>query len=551
MEVNLPLLTESAYQGLYYLGNCYFVGRNQVVKYSPDTGISEVVFSGALPTTYGCGGAGKYIWAYITGRGTNEDVRVHIDLFDAQSGSYTHDYRAITTHSYPTGYSYEDPSVELIQYDETRHRFYVFFTLTYNYYPVAGLEGYNCYRLELDATTLQKVSGSSISWSDAYVPRRGQDIKGYYFGKRGRDGAAHRWKNFTEWGAISNTALAAGVSDSTMTYGLCGFYRAGKVYFVGGGYQFASYNHKLTELDVTSRIKRVIYDDEPFSSSYALDGGDTYYVGAEGKVVAYKFVPYENTFTVYDSLGAELATLSDVPSLKSVSLHAEGEYNQNAALTLVDVFDHVYTLYFQPTHTSASNSFIGLSTGPGAPPSIMVGQAYDVPLESTSFYVVYGDPTPQNVIVGYQMSCEKNVVYKDSLTEVARYSGTFRSTISVTDPVFTITNLGMPAFNYIWIKSLGRYYFVTDIVNIRANLWEIHAHVDVLYTYRNAINGLKAHVTRSSRSFNTQLVDAALPTPVFSEVALQSSYLYEGEENPLSPLQESGYHYLLTAIRRG
>lgn len=541
-EVRLPLLVDERYHGMYYLGNCYFIGLNHIVRYNPDTGVSEVIFSGTLPNTYGCGANGKYIWCSLTTPGVYGNTTLDVHLFDCVTGQYTPNYKRILLYSDPA-WAHGDPkTVELIQYDKVNNRFHVFFEMYYRY-PVPY---YDKYRVTIDATTLEKVAGTGVGWGD-YIPSKGQFIEGFYFGKFGGDVRVQP-QRVAEWGSLSSdSTMGNAVTDASMTYGLCGFYRGGKVYFVGG----STYNHTLTEMDTTTRIKRTLFEGEPFANCYALDAGDTYYVGGAGYVISYKFVPYENTFTIYDTLGATLASISDLPTVKSISLHASGDLNQDAALTLIDIFDQAYTLYFHPSHTRPDNAFIGLAMTPSQNPAILVGQVYDIPLETSNFYAVYGDPTPVNVCVAYKMSCEKNQVFKaDSLTEVARYNGTFRNTISITDPVFTITNLGMPEFNYIWIRSLNRYYFVTDIINIRANLWEIHAHVDVLYTYRNSIVGLSAHATRSEAYGDPQLVDAAVPSPVFSDISLQMSYLYEGEENPLDPLTSTGHYYLLTAIRK-
>ena len=38
-----------------------------------------------------------------------------------------------------------------------------------------------------------------------------------------------------------------------------------------------------------------------------------------------------------------------------------------------------------------------------------------------------------------------------------------------------------------YIEEFGRYYFINDIVNVNANMWEIHAQVDVLQTFKNDI----------------------------------------------------------------
>ena len=49
-------------------------------------------------------------------------------------------------------------------------------------------------------------------------------------------------------------------------------------------------------------------------------------------------------------------------------------------------------------------------------------------------------------------------------------------------PVFLLNNSGIPSFNYFSFE--GRFYFVTGVKNVRQDLWEISAEVDVLATFK-------------------------------------------------------------------
>ena len=63
--------------------------------------------------------------------------------------------------------------------------------------------------------------------------------------------------------------------------------------------------------------------------------------------------------------------------------------------------------------------------------------------------------------------------------------GTLRDASSVIDPVIMVekTNPAKVHYNYMYIEEFGRWYYINDIISVRNNLWEIHAHVDVLYTW--------------------------------------------------------------------
>lgn len=71
--------------------------------------------------------------------------------------------------------------------------------------------------------------------------------------------------------------------------------------------------------------------------------------------------------------------------------------------------------------------------------------------------------------------------------------GSLRSDSSIIDPIIMIEK-GNPArynYNYMYIEEFGRWYYINDIISYRNNLWEIHAHVDVLYTWRADIRNME------------------------------------------------------------
>lgn len=64
-------------------------------------------------------------------------------------------------------------------------------------------------------------------------------------------------------------------------------------------------------------------------------------------------------------------------------------------------------------------------------------------------------------------------------------NGSLRDESSVIDPVIMIekNNPTLYDYNYMYIPEFKRWYYINDIISIRNGLWEIHAHVDVLYTW--------------------------------------------------------------------
>ena len=75
-----------------------------------------------------------------------------------------------------------------------------------------------------------------------------------------------------------------------------------------------------------------------------------------------------------------------------------------------------------------------------------------------------------------------NVADKD-FTTISTLTGTLRTETSITDPSIVIEYAGaLQDVNYFYIPQFQRYYYVTDIRAVRAGLWEISGHCDVLTT---------------------------------------------------------------------
>ena len=83
----------------------------------------------------------------------------------------------------------------------------------------------------------------------------------------------------------------------------------------------------------------------------------------------------------------------------------------------------------------------------------------------------------------------------------------FKNPTSLLEPVLIVAFNTKPYYNYFSIDN--RYYWITDIVSLKEDLWEISGKVDVLATYRRHIQNTRAFVLFDSTS-NTQLPDNRL-----------------------------------------
>lgn len=110
-------------------------------------------------------------------------------------------------------------------------------------------------------------------------------------------------------------------------------------------------------------------------------------------------------------------------------------------------------------------------------------------------------------IILYTTKSESNRVTK-TLENAATFSGTLRERTNVMYPSFVIQgDVSLVDYNYAYIEDFKRYYFITDLVSERNNLFRIDLTVDVLMTYKDQIKELTAVVDRQEKKFNLYLQD--------------------------------------------
>ena len=97
-------------------------------------------------------------------------------------------------------------------------------------------------------------------------------------------------------------------------------------------------------------------------------------------------------------------------------------------------------------------------------------------------------------IVLYVNSSEKQAINK-TISSGETLTGSLRDESSVINPSFLIQHTNPSAYNYCYIAEFGRYYFITDIVSVRTNLWRINCTVDVLMSFKTQILNLNVTVS--------------------------------------------------------
>ena len=89
-----------------------------------------------------------------------------------------------------------------------------------------------------------------------------------------------------------------------------------------------------------------------------------------------------------------------------------------------------------------------------------------------------------------------NAVNK-TLQENEEYTGVLNATFNVLTPVVRFRTRTPVSFNYVFIKSLNRYYFVSEL-NQDGDICTVRLRVDVLQTYKEKILTSRATLTKGA-----------------------------------------------------
>lgn len=132
--------------------------------------------------------------------------------------------------------------------------------------------------------------------------------------------------------------------------------------------------------------------------------------------------------------------------------------------------------------------------------------------QDLQFRVMGNIPHPVNSIEIqlYQTNSDPNCINKVLGAKQILY-GTLREDASVLTPTILIASEIMFRWNYVYIPSTERYYFITDIKIQHTNLYEISLKCDVLMSYKDAILNMSAYVLRSASKYDWDITDTMPP----------------------------------------
>ena len=135
-------------------------------------------------------------------------------------------------------------------------------------------------------------------------------------------------------------------------------------------------------------------------------------------------------------------------------------------------------------------------------------------------------------ITFYKNSSEKEKIGK-SLSSGLTLSGNLRDECSITSPSILVEATSLVDYNYCYIPEFKRYYFISDIVSVRNNLWRVSLKCDVLESFKSDILNSSCIVKKQqNQSYSNNIDDGSYINRVdnFIEIAnYQNGFNADGE----------------------
>ena len=135
-------------------------------------------------------------------------------------------------------------------------------------------------------------------------------------------------------------------------------------------------------------------------------------------------------------------------------------------------------------------------------------------------------------ITFYKNSSEKEKIGK-SLSSGLTLSGNLRDECSITSPSILVEATSLVDYNYCYIPEFKRYYFISDIVSVRNNLWRVSLKCDVLESFKSDILNSSCIVNKKqNQSYSNNIDDGSYINRVdnFIEIAnYQDGFNSNGE----------------------
>ena len=200
------------------------------------------------------------------------------------------------------------------------------------------------------------------------------------------------------------------------------------------------------------------------------------------------------TFRFYSSNGQTLRATVERYSIKNILISLIGS---TRTIKIDGVTIATYSEAIPENHSLVGLSLSANSNRPVIQLDYVYSGSYN---ENTDFFECivevpdYGETMTINL---YHNKSKKNVLFKELVTVGTALTGTLREKSSIINPSIIIERHGVLDFDYVFIPQFKRYYYVTEVISIKRDLWLIGLRVDVLMTYQSLIRLQTCYVLRN------------------------------------------------------
>ena len=270
-----------------------------------------------------------------------------------------------------------------------------------------------------------------------------------------------------------------------------------------------------TEIILNTDIEYYIdfrdYNEIPLQNNWVKKGTTPIYTGLNPSRIGYNFTGWTPTPYPADKSQKYIATYE-------IAIYTINFLDEDGNILETKQVNYGETpIYNGEEPTKEGYTFIGWSPKPY--PATQ-NQDYSPVFRSNAFSV--------NL---YKNTAENNRVDKTNfLTSVGEVSGYLREETSIVNPVILIQYDKVIDFNYIYISTFNRYYFVTEVTSFRTNLWRLTLKCDVLMSYKDTILDYSCYISRNEYDFDNYIEDNYLP-------------LKYNKEKEVELLYDDTYHY--------
>lgn len=533
-EITLPSeLNSTQTSGYYYNGYYYINTYNKIYKYDYINNVLTTLYTKSTESYY-CLGINDNIYSFYHTTGKSGDD-YHFDIilyvYNITNNTFTELGRSnFSTNAY--GMQTETLGVNMFSFDGKKiyicNGMFEYKSTSNGYTNFYSRLIYHCYNIDTNSFTYNVKGGTD----SGYVPCLTQPIiynNKYYYNMTKYNEILNNKYNIYEkklgfidvfidsWGDEFLQMKNLSSLNYDIRYNAVMKKEDGIYYLIGGRLNNSTVNRKLYELNLTSQTLTettyVLPEDFDTYNAWFIQGVNEGFLFTKTKAYKFSFIEYNNIYNISNNKGDVIyKTLTGQSPISKLKFTQSGDTIGYNFTTITGNVTGTYT-----PQIPSGYKLIGYSPSPNSTKAIIpldTEITYNV-LEDFTFYEVYGKYRPIDTpfsIKLYQNKAEANRVDKTNyITLVKEVLGVLRESTSIIDFSVVLELDTFPNFNYVYIEIFNRYYFVSDIVSVNKNIWEVSLSCDVLMSYKDAINACTGFVDRNENTYNLLIVDDKLP----------------------------------------